>query len=127
MTKLSTLIDTHNSEVYLNCDHFAERIILHTSAGDKKPLVLVDVDEPIRDTSGTFPTVYTGTIWIDSGQRPQWIAETNAALTVTARGFTWDVVDVGEAENGMCNIGIRREIPEHSNAIDLQGTQHRYG
>ena len=123
---LKDLITADVDNVFVQADEFAENVIVHASDGDRNLMAIVEIDEPIRDDNGYSPTLYVGKVRIKSGQRAAFISESNAALTATIRGFVWDITDIGEADFSMCNVGIRREIPEHSNAIDLEGNQHRY-
>ena len=130
MTTLKDLQIEHVSSVFLNTDQHADCVTFldHDGTTTFKVLkALVEYDDPIRDSDGYSPALYEGRVWIDSAKRPQLISETNPALTVKIDGRTWHIVDIGKAQDGMLEVGIRFEEPEHSNALDLQGDQHRYG
>lgn len=90
---------------------------------------IVELNEPQRDhTEGFEPTIFTGQILVNATDRLSILNSGNPYLTVTAKNHDdWHVVDVGDVINGKATVGIRREDPEHSNGIDLQGNQHRYG
>ena len=131
---LKDLITSDVENVFLSEEDFAECVTFKDfgdqtlSGRDFKTFkVLVELDEPIRDDRGTSPTLYTGRLRFPANKRTQILSDSKPALTVMVRGYEWDITDVGEDSFGFCNIGIRRENPEHSNAIDLKGNQHRYG
>lgn len=129
-TTLKTLIDGHVESVFLNMDHFGEIVLFtdHSGTPTSKPFkCLVEIDEPIRHDGGQFPTLYTGTLRFPATKRPQILSEASPSLTATIRGSVYDLTDMGADDFGFCNVGIRRELPAHSNAVSLDGTQHRYG
>lgn len=122
---LSDLITADISAVILNTGDFAESVTRITSDGTRDTFTaIVTLDEPFRDDSGRSPTLYTGTIKIAAADRDLLVPNT---MKVEYRDKEWDIVDVGPEVAGMCEVGIRFDRPEHSNAIDLQGNQHEYG
>ena len=96
---------------------------------DLELTALVELDEPIRDhAEGFTATIYTGVLLVDAAGRTAILNSGNPYKQVTVKDHSdWHVTDVGDVINGKASVGIRREIAEHSNAIDLQGNQHRYG
>lgn len=115
-------------ETFANSDlfsEFGETVTRIASDGTRDDFTgIVHLDEPIRDDSGMSPTLYTGTISISESIRDKFVPD---VTKVDFGNKEWHVVDVTTPRHGMCEVGIRFEIPEHSNAIDLQGNQHAYG
>lgn len=105
-----------------------ETVTFRTDAGGAVELTaIVTLDEPLRDPEGFRPTIYTGTLQLAATDRTKVLTEPNELLTIETHGDTWRVVDVGNVDSGMFPVGIQRESTEYSNAVDLQGNQHRYG
>lgn len=120
---LDDLISNDVSDVFLDTSDFAETVTFQLNAGDQEFTALVEVEEPIRDSSGFTSTVLSGQIRIPESKR----SDVLLALEVTTRGETWRVTDIALPQGGMCDVGIQRDLSEHSNAVDLEGNQHRYG
>ena len=125
---LKDLIESDVQDVFLNTDEFAETVTFRTDAGGAVSVTgIVGLDEPLRDTEAFRPTIYTGSVSISEADRSELLTKPNELLTVETHGYTWRVVDVGVVRSGMFEVAIQRESSEHSNAVDLQGNQHRYG
>lgn len=108
-------------------DFFAEiseEVVFRTDAGVAvKATAIVTLDRPLRDDSGFTPTIYTGILLLKFAD----YSRVKTLLTVEQGGYTWRIVDVGVPKSGVFEVAIQRESSQHSNAVDLQGTQHRYG
>lgn len=120
---LDDLISSDVSDVFLDTSDFAETVTFQLDAGNQEFTALVSIEEPIRDSSGFSSRVEIGQIQIPENKR----ADVLLALAVTVRNESWRVTDITDPEDGMCNVGIQRDFAEHSNAVDLEGNQHRYG
>lgn len=109
-------------------DESTETVTFRTDAGGAVSVTAIaDLDEPIRDTEGYSPTIYTGRLIVATTDKIKLLRQPEPVLKVEVDGYTWRVVDIGNDKSGVCEVAIQRESREHSNAVDLQGNQHRYG
>ncbi|TWT57251.1 hypothetical protein KOR42_06090 [Thalassoglobus neptunius] len=125
---LEDLIAADAESLFIQDADFGESVTFAgNDAADVTLTAVVVIDRALRDASGTTPTLWTGEIILKASQRDSIVVDDGPLLLVTVRGDSWRVTDVGEPDNGLVRVGIQRELPEHSNAIDLQGVQHHYG
>lgn len=115
---LSETIARHNSEVYLNTDHFAESVILHSDT-DVTITALIDPVEELSsdDEPAEFRTqfhILASNLEVLSGVHE-----------ATLLGFRWHILEPYPAEQGMLSVPCMRRYDENmkSQIFDLKHNQ----
>jgi hypothetical protein len=116
---LSRLIEEHVSTVFLNTDHFAERITV-ASDSDNQMTVTAVIDIP-EVNSGDIE----GTMQISAEQFSRFNYRSGVPFVAVRKGVQFDIYDALPENMGMVTLLIRRKFADkkHSDLYDLHGNQ----
>lgn len=121
---LNRLIEEHISTVFLNTDHFAERITLHLDGGVRLNAI-VDIPDVGDSAEGAVDT--TGILSVASADLKRFLLKDGLVLEATIRDTIWHLYDQSTDEFGMIKFLIRRKNNDvnrkYTNLYDLSGDQ----
>jgi hypothetical protein len=116
---LSRLIEEHVSTVFLNMDHFAERITV-VSDSDNQMTVTAVIDIP--DTNGGD---VEGRMQVSAAEATRFTFRAGIPYQFTRKGIVFDIYDEMPEEMGLVTLLVRKkkETNRHTDIYDIDGEQ----